>query len=90
MARYTGLLGLITFLALAYAFSTDRRAIKWRTVVWGLGLQIVFAFGVIKWNFGQVLLKSVKASDLRNAITCAWLNKATKKLAVKLEGGKAR
>ena len=59
MARYTGLLGLITFLALAYAFSTDRRAIKWRTVLWGLGLQIVFAFGVIKWNFGQVLLKSV-------------------------------
>src|SRR6185312_5995682 len=44
VARYTGILGLITFLGLAYAFSTNRRAIRWRTVAWGLGLQLVFAF----------------------------------------------
>ena len=59
MARFTGLLGLITFLGLAYAFSTDRRAIRWRTVAWGLGLQILFAFAVIKWTYGQTILKSV-------------------------------
>ena len=59
MARFTGLLGLITFLGLAYAFSTNRRAIKLRTVLWGLGLQIVFAFGVIKWHFGQVILHTI-------------------------------
>jgi CNT family concentrative nucleoside transporter len=57
LARFTGLLGLITFLCLAYAFSTNRRAIRWRTVAWGLGLQIVFAFLVIKWTFGQVVLR---------------------------------
>ena len=57
MARYTGLLGLITFLALAYALSSNRRAIKWRTVAWGLGLQVVFAFLVIKWSYGQTILK---------------------------------
>jgi CNT family concentrative nucleoside transporter len=56
LARFTGLLGLITFLCLAYAFSTDRRAIRWRTVAWGLGLQVVFAFLVIKWTYGQVML----------------------------------
>ena len=56
MARFTGLLGLIIFLALAYVFSTDRRAIRWRTVAWGLGLQILFAFLVIKWTFGQTVL----------------------------------
>lgn len=56
MARYTGLLGLITFLGLAYAFSTNRRAIRWRTVAWGLGLQIFFAFLVIKWTYGQRIL----------------------------------
>jgi concentrative nucleoside transporter, CNT family len=56
LARFTGLLGLITFLSLAYAFSTNRRAIRWRTVIWGLGLQIVFAFLVIKWTYGQTLL----------------------------------
>ncbi|QHN04600.1 NupC/NupG family nucleoside CNT transporter [Granulicella sp. WH15] len=59
MARFTGLLGLITFLGLAYAFSSNRRAIRWRTVAWGLGLQIIFAFLVIKWNFGQVILHNV-------------------------------
>jgi CNT family concentrative nucleoside transporter len=56
LARFTGLLGLITFLGLAYAFSTNRRAIKWRTVAWGLGLQILFAFLVIKWTYGQTIL----------------------------------
>jgi concentrative nucleoside transporter, CNT family len=62
LARFTGLLGLITFLGLAYAFSTNRRAIRWRTVAWGLGLQIVFAFLVIKWNFGQVILRAASVA----------------------------
>jgi CNT family concentrative nucleoside transporter len=55
VARFTGLLGLITFLGIAYALSTNRRAIRWRTVAWGLGLQIAFAFMVIKWAYGQHL-----------------------------------
>jgi concentrative nucleoside transporter, CNT family len=61
LSRFTGLLGLITFLGLAYAFSTNRRAIRWRTVAWGLCLQIVFAFLVIKWNTGQVILHNVSS-----------------------------
>ena len=61
MARFTGLLGLITFLGLAYAFSTNRRAIRWRTVAWGLGLQVIFAFLVIKWSFGQVILHNASS-----------------------------
>jgi CNT family concentrative nucleoside transporter len=56
LARFTGLLGLFVLLGLAYTFSTDRRAIRWRTVAWGLGLQILFAFLVIKWSFGQRIL----------------------------------
>jgi CNT family concentrative nucleoside transporter len=56
LARFTGLLGLITFIGIAYALSTNRRAIRWRTVAWGLGLQIVFAFLVIKWALGQTIL----------------------------------
>ena len=58
MPRLTGLLGLAVFLALAYAFSTDRRRIRWRTVAWGLSLQIFFALLVIKWTLGQRLLHS--------------------------------
>jgi CNT family concentrative nucleoside transporter len=53
MARFTGVLGLLTMLALAYLFSTNRRAIRLKTVAWGLGLQITFAFLVFYWTFGQ-------------------------------------
>jgi CNT family concentrative nucleoside transporter len=59
LARFTGLLGLLTFIGLAYAFSTNRSAIRWKTVIWGLGLQIVFAFAVIKWSYGQTILSNV-------------------------------
>jgi CNT family concentrative nucleoside transporter len=61
LARFTGLLGLFVFLGLAYAFSTNRRAIRWRTVGWGLGLQVLFAFLVIKWGTGQTILHNVSA-----------------------------
>ena len=55
MGRFTGVLGLLTMLALAYLFSTDRRAIKPKIVLWGLGLQIALAFLVIRWTGGQRL-----------------------------------
>ncbi len=61
LARFTGLLGLLVFLGLAYALSTNRSAIRWKTVIWGLGLQIVFAFGVIKWSYGQIILFKVSS-----------------------------
>ena len=38
MGRFTGVLGLLTMLGLAYLFSTNRRAIKLKMVIWGLGL----------------------------------------------------
>ncbi|MDE1162664.1 MAG: nucleoside transporter C-terminal domain-containing protein [Acidobacteriaceae bacterium] len=58
MARFTGLLGLIVFLGIAYALSTDRKAIRWRTVAWGLGLQVFFAFIVLRASWGQRVLKT--------------------------------
>jgi CNT family concentrative nucleoside transporter len=47
------LLGAIVILGIAYVFSTNRRAINWTTVGWGLGLQIVFALIVLKTTAGQ-------------------------------------
>jgi CNT family concentrative nucleoside transporter len=34
-------------------FSTDRRRIRWRTIFWGIGLQVTFAFLVLRFSFGQ-------------------------------------
>ncbi|HEY3703484.1 MAG TPA: nucleoside transporter C-terminal domain-containing protein [Terracidiphilus sp.] len=53
MDRFTGILGIIAVLAAAWLFSTDRRRIRWRTVAWGLSLQVVFAFFVLRFSFGQ-------------------------------------
>jgi CNT family concentrative nucleoside transporter len=61
MGRFTGILGLLTMLGLAYAFSTDRRAINKKTVAWGLGLQFAFAVFVLKIDLGRTLFQ--KAGD---------------------------
>ncbi len=55
MGRLTGILGLATMVVLAYVFSTNRRAIRIRTVAWGLTLQIVFAFLVLRVEAGRRL-----------------------------------
>ena len=54
MERFTGLLGLIAILATAYFCSTDRRKIQPRLLLWGLGLQFLLAFLVLKTNFGLI------------------------------------
>jgi len=62
MGRFTGILGLLTMLGLAYAFSTNRRAIRLKTVAWGLGLQAAFAVFVLKIDLGRTLFQ--KAGDV--------------------------
>src|SRR5499427_514524 len=62
MGRFTGILGLLTILGLAYAFSTNRKAIRGKTVAWGLGLQIVFAIFVLKIDFGRSLFQAAGAA----------------------------
>jgi concentrative nucleoside transporter, CNT family len=54
MARLAGLLGLLAIICCAYLFSTRRSAIQKRTLVWGIVLQVAFAFLVLKTKFGEV------------------------------------
>ena len=54
MGRFTGILGLLSMLALAFIFSTNRRAIRLKTVAWGLGLQFVFAVFVLRIDAGRI------------------------------------
>src|SRR5262249_38968017 len=56
MSRFAGLLGIVVFLSLAYAFSTNRRAIRLKTVLWGLSLQFACAVLVIYWGWGQKVM----------------------------------
>jgi len=56
MGRLMGFLGLATMLGLAFAFSTNRRKISLKTVIWGIGLQFLFALFVLRFSFGRYLL----------------------------------
>ncbi len=53
MGRLTGVLGLLTMMGLAYLFSANRRAIRLKTIAWGLGLQLLLAFLVLQWAKGR-------------------------------------
>lgn len=52
----TGLVGIVFLLVVAYAFSSARKKINWRTVVAAFGLQIGLAAFVLYLPFGQVVL----------------------------------
>lgn len=62
MERLMGVLGLLTMMAIAYAFSTNRRAIRLKTVLWGVGLQFLFALFVLRTEFGRRVMAA--AGDL--------------------------
>jgi concentrative nucleoside transporter, CNT family len=57
MGRFTGVLGLLTMLGLAFAFSTNRRAIRLKTVAWGLGLQLALGLFVLRVKSGEWLFQ---------------------------------
>jgi CNT family concentrative nucleoside transporter len=54
MGRFTGLLGLVVILAVAWLLSNHRRAIRLRILAWGLGLQFLFAILVLRTDFGRI------------------------------------
>lgn len=66
MGRFVGLLGLVAILGIAYLLSTDRRAIKLRTVGWGLALQVALAFFVLKTTIGRDIFQWL--GQLANAL----------------------
>ena len=53
MGRFTGLLGMAVLIGLAYLFSTARKTIQLKTVLWGLGLQLAFGVFVLKFGAGR-------------------------------------
>jgi len=53
MHSFTGILGIIAILGACWLFSSNRKAIQWPIVAWGLGLQTLFALLVLQWSWGQ-------------------------------------
>jgi CNT family concentrative nucleoside transporter len=57
--RLIGLLGMATMLVLAWLLSRNRKAINWRLVASGIGLQVLFGVIVLKTSGGRAVFRWV-------------------------------
>jgi concentrative nucleoside transporter, CNT family len=58
-ARLISLLGMAALIGIAWLLSTNRRAIPWRIVGWGIGLQLFFALLILKTPVGVAIFAGV-------------------------------
>lgn len=56
---WRGLLGMAVLLIIAYLFSSNKKAINWKTAGIGLSAQLLIAFGVLKIPFIQAIFEWV-------------------------------
>jgi len=64
--RAVSLLGLVVFILLALLLSVDRKAVDWKLVAWGTGLQFVFAILILRTGLGRRFFEG--ANDVFNAL----------------------
>ncbi|MFC4096539.1 NupC/NupG family nucleoside CNT transporter [Euzebyella saccharophila] len=56
---WRGILGMAVLLIIAFVFSANRKAINWKTVGIGLGLQLLIAVGVLKVSWVQQVFEAI-------------------------------
>jgi concentrative nucleoside transporter, CNT family len=59
LERAISLLGILVFISISYALSVNRKAVRWRTVAWGLGLEFAFAILILKTPWGLRIFKTL-------------------------------
>ena len=62
MGSFLGILGLFTLLAIAYLLSENKNAINYKTVVYGLIFQLLFALFILKTPFGAPIFSFLDTS----------------------------
>ena len=60
MERFSALIGFVLILAIAFALSNNKRSIRWKTVAWGLLLQILVAVAVLK---GELISRAIVGAN---------------------------
>jgi concentrative nucleoside transporter, CNT family len=71
MERFSALIGFFLILAIAYALSNNKRSIRWKTVMWGLILQIVTAVLVLKGELISSVFPHPGSQALASAVFIA-------------------
>jgi CNT family concentrative nucleoside transporter len=59
LEKATSLLGLLVFIGVAWLLSVNRRAVSWRVVAWGLGLQFAFALLILLTPPGRAFFEGL-------------------------------
>ncbi len=59
MEKLQAILGILVLVGLSWAVSTHRREVRWRPVVWGIGLQLVLAFAIIVPRCGDAAFDAI-------------------------------
>lgn len=57
MEKLISLLGMVAFITLAWGISEHRKRFPWRVVLWGVGLQMLFAVLILKTPFGRAFFE---------------------------------
>ncbi|WEZ07549.1 NupC/NupG family nucleoside CNT transporter [Priestia flexa] len=65
-----GLLGIAFIFLVAFLLSSNKNAIKPRTILVGLAIQVLFGFIVLKWNVGRAALEKVTTA-VQNVVNYA-------------------
>lgn len=53
--RLVSFIGMFAMLGIGWLLSADRKAVPWRIIAWGTGLQLVFAVFILRTAFGEQL-----------------------------------
>ena len=65
-----GILGMVSLIVIAFLFSSNKKAINWKTVGIGLSLQLFIAIGVLKVSFIQSAFETVGGVFVRTEKKC--------------------
>ncbi len=61
-ARLMSLVGLLSLMLIAWLLSTRRDIVHWRVLIWGVGLQLLFALLVLKTAPGRALFDAMNGA----------------------------
>src|SRR4051812_12579874 len=68
LLKFISALGIVVLIACAWLLSRDRKDFPWRTVLWGMGLQFIFAIFILKTPIGLWVFQGAQvAMDQLNA-----------------------
>ncbi len=60
MEKFMSLVGLAVMIAIAYGFSSSKKNIKWKTVLTGISLQLLFGLLILKTPFGMTIFDGAR------------------------------